>query len=134
MATRSNAAPLRDENKILRYVALALVGLAAVSSILLLAGGSPFGPLGRRAQLVSALPLLAIGVSFLIVQCIVRPRSAELLKNVLLAATFLLWGVVQLMEQSPLSKKLGDLVVVLYVVDLAWTILMGVKPKGKSVE
>jgi peptidoglycan/LPS O-acetylase OafA/YrhL len=134
MATRSNAAPVRDENKILRQVALALVALAAVSSIVLLAGGSPLGPLGRRAELVSALPLLAIGVSFLIVQCIVRPQSAELLKNVLLAATFLLWGVVQLMEQSPLSKKLGDLVIVLYVVDLGWTILNGVNRTRKPLD
>lgn len=72
---------------------------------------------------VSAGPLMMVGVAFLIAQMAVRPRQTELLKNLLLAATFLLWGVVQLMPQNNLSTRLGNLVIALYVLDLAWAIL-----------
>ena len=48
--------------------------------------------------------------------------TLEAMKNMLLAATFLLWGFVQLMSQSEWSRKLGDLVIALFVMDLAWTI------------
>jgi hypothetical protein len=47
----------------------------------------------------------------------------DLLKNGLLAATFLLWGAIQFMPQGVASLQLGDLVIVLYVLDLAWVIL-----------
>jgi sulfite exporter TauE/SafE len=87
--------------------------------------------LGFPAAAVSSLPLLAVGVSFLLIQPMLRPRWAELTKNILLAATFLLWGCVQLMKQNSLSKTLGDFVIVLYVVDLAWTVLARVIPAEK---
>jgi hypothetical protein len=70
---------------------------------------------------ISAGPLLLIGTSFLIVQLVIRPRWSELLKNVLLAGTFLLWGTIQLMPQNYLAQRLGNVVIVLYVLDLAWT-------------
>ena len=41
----------------------------------------------------------------------------------LIVAAFLLWGVVQLIEHNSLSKSLGDVVIALYVVELAWTVL-----------
>jgi hypothetical protein len=119
-------------NKILRSLAIALVGLAVASSIgLLVRDASPGVARGHSAAVISAVPLLAVGLSFLVVQAMVRPRRTELLKNLLLAATFLLWGVVQLMTQSVLSKRLGDVVVVLYVADLAWTVLAGVRVTGE---
>jgi hypothetical protein len=46
-----------------------------------------------------------------------------LLKNVLLAVTFLLWGGLQFLPQNTLSVWLGNFVIALYVVDLAWVIL-----------
>jgi hypothetical protein len=42
---------------------------------------------------------------------------------VLLAMTFILWGIVQLMPQNALSARLGNVVVALYVLDVAWAIL-----------
>jgi hypothetical protein len=87
-------------------------------------------PLGFSAQVISAAPLLLIGVSLLIVQAILRPSWTELLKNILLAAAFILWGVVQLMQETALSKRLGDIVIALYVLDLAWMILASVNPAG----
>jgi peptidoglycan/LPS O-acetylase OafA/YrhL len=119
-------------NKILRGFAIGLVLVALVFSIVLLMDGSSssIAP-GRWTAAISALPLLAVGISFLMVQPLIRPRPADLLKNLLLAATFLLWGPVQLMVQNPVAKKLGNVVVLLYVIDLTWTILVGVRPPGK---
>jgi hypothetical protein len=75
------------------------------------------------AASLPALPLLAIGISFLVVQTMARQRRSQLLKNLLLAATFLLWGVVELLPENAASKTLDELVIALFVVDLAWTIL-----------
>ena len=122
-------------NTILSRLSMGLVVVAVVSSMVLLASDSNvLGGLSRWAAVISAVPLLAVGLSFLIVQSAIRPRWAELLKNVLLAATFLLWGVVQLMTQARLSKRLGNLVIALYVTELAWTILARLKTTRKSVE
>ena len=121
-------------NRTLLWLALGLIVLALASSVGLLANDARIGvALGLPAAAISALPLLAAGLSFLVVQPMIHPRWTELLKNMLLAATFLLWGVVQLMAQNPLSKRLGDIVIALYVVDLAWTILVRVHPAGKQV-
>jgi hypothetical protein len=120
-------------NKIPRWVTFALLALAVVCIIGLMAGDSAIPvPLGLPAPAISAAPLLLIGVSLLIVQAMLRPRWPELLKNMLLATAFILWGVVQLMHQSALSKRLGDVVIALYVLDLAWVILAGVTPAGTT--
>jgi|HubBroStandDraft_1064217.scaffolds.fasta_scaffold21011_3 hypothetical protein len=75
------------------------------------------------AASLPAFPLLAIGISFLVVQTMARQRRSQLLKNLLLAATFLLWGVVELLPANATSRTLDELVIALFVVDLAWTIL-----------
>jgi hypothetical protein len=110
-------------NLLLRWLAMALGAIAAAGIAALLATDAQIHvPLAFSASAISAASLLLIGVSFLIVQAIQRPSLTELLKNALLAGAFLLWGVVQLMRPSDLSKKLGDAVIALYVVDLAWVI------------
>jgi hypothetical protein len=111
-------------NKILFWLAAALAALALASCIGLLTSATilaSFWSLPPAA--ISALPLLTVGLSFLLVQAMIRPRRAEFLRNLLIVAAFLLWGVVQLIEHNPLSKSLGDVVIALYVVELAWTIL-----------
>lgn len=113
-------------NSFLRWLTVVLVVLALAASVGLLVNDARLGvPLGLSAAAISAAPLLLVGISFLIFQPMIRPRWTELLKNLLLAATFILWGVVQLMPQTALSQRLGDLVIVLYVLDLAWVILAG---------
>jgi hypothetical protein len=65
-------------------------------------------------------------------QAIVRPRPLELLKRVMLAAAFLLWGIVQLMAAGNLASELGNLVIALYVIDLGliiWTDLEKNRPR-----
>jgi hypothetical protein len=121
-------------DKTLVRLAMVFVVLALFSSVMLLASDSKIAVVtGRWAAAISALPLLAVGLSFLIIQLIIRPRATELLKNLLLAATFLLWGAVQLMAPNFASKTLGDVVIALYVTDLAWTILTSVNPVEKRV-
>lgn len=110
--------------KILRLINCALAILALAASIALLVSDARARALPKVwAAAISAAPLLLVGISFLFVQPLLRPRRLELLKNVLLATTFLLWGAVQLMPQNALAMRLGNLVIALYVLDLAWMTL-----------
>ncbi len=110
-------------NKVARWLTIVLVVVAVACIVGLLANDTKmYIPIGLSAPATSATALLLIGVSFLIAQTILRPRWTELLKNAMLAAAFILWGVVQLMEQNELSKTLSDVVIALYVLDLAWVI------------
>jgi hypothetical protein len=117
-------------NKVLIWLAMGLVVVAGASGVGLLACDAGF-VLGLPMALVSALPLLTVGAAFLVIQAAIRPRLPEAVKNGLLAATFLLWGFVQLMAQSEWSRKLGDLVIALFVMDLAWTIFDRVNEDGR---
>jgi hypothetical protein len=67
---------------------------------------------------LSALPLLLAGASYAILQALLRPPPMELLRRLMLASAFLLWGIVQLMPAGRLATDLGDLVIALYVLDL----------------
>jgi hypothetical protein len=106
-------------NRVLRWVSYGLAILALAAAVGLLINDAEIGNL-PRLSMTSAAPLLLVGTSFLFVQPVLRPRLVELLKNVLLAATFLLWGIVELMPQNAMSIRLGDVVIALYVLDLAW--------------
>jgi hypothetical protein len=111
-------------NSVLRWFSYILAVMALAASLGLLIGDVGIGTLPRLSgAVVSAAPLLLVGTSFLFVQPILRPRLVELLKNVLLAATFLLWGIVQFMPQNAMSARLGNVVIALYVLDLAWVTL-----------
>jgi len=101
------------------------LALLAVASCVLMFARDVVPAAARPAWAASlpAFPLLAIGISFLVVQTMARQRRSQLLKNLLLAATFLLWGVVELLPANATSKTLDELVIALFVVDLAWTIL-----------
>lgn len=124
--------PLAKVNRVLLCITIILVVVAIVSAIAMLAKDAGMGLLrGLPRGVDSAIPLLLVGLALLIVQLMIRPRFKELLKNVLLAAAFILWGVVQLMPQNTLSMKLGNLVVALYVLDLAWDILGRLNPLSK---
>lgn len=111
--------------------ALSALALVAGAGLLIVDMGGLSLP-GHTVTAISAAPLLLVGISFLFIQPVIRPRSAELVKNLLLAATFLLWGAIQLMPQNEISRRLGNLVVVLYVLDLAWVVLAVAHSKQKA--
>jgi hypothetical protein len=124
---------LHKSNLLLRCITIALVVLALASCIALLAKDAGVGALLRLPRsAISAAPLLLVGASFLILQTTICPRLMELLKNGLLAATFLLWGAVQLMPRNPTSIRLGNVVIALYVLDLAWVILGSKNSREKN--
>ena len=132
--------------ELLRWLARSLAVMAVLSSVALLCvGATPF--LTRLSAYIanasfqgwalvknlplSALPLLLAGSSYLLLQAILRPRPLELLKRVMLAIAFLLWGIVQLMPASGLATELGNVVIALYVLDLGliiWTELQKDQP------
>jgi hypothetical protein len=116
----------------LRWISYGLAVLALAASVALLIGDAGLGILPRFSSAATAAPLLLVGTSFLFVQPILRPRLLELFKNVLLAATFLLWGIVQFMPQNAMSSRLGNLVIALYVLDLAWMTLGTVNSRERN--
>jgi hypothetical protein len=108
---------------ILKWISYLLVVLALAAGMgLLISDAKIWNLTGLPASVISAAPLLLVGTSFLLLQPIIRPRFMELLKNGLLAATFLLWGIIQLMPKNAASMRLGNVVIALYVLDLAWVI------------
>jgi hypothetical protein len=119
-------------NNIFRWFSYGLAVLALAASLALLLGDAGIGTLlWRSAAASTAAPLLLVGTSFLFMQPVLRPRLVELLRNVLLAAAFLLWGIVQLMPRSTISMRLGNVVIALYVFDLAWMTLGSVISREK---
>jgi len=111
-------------NLVLRWFSYGLAVLALAASLGLLIGDVGRGTLPPiSAAVASAAPLLLVGTSFLFVQPILRPRLLELLKNMMLAATFSLWGTIQFMPQNAMSIRLGNVVIAFYVLDLAWVTL-----------
>jgi peptidoglycan/LPS O-acetylase OafA/YrhL len=120
-------------NRALEWLAMVLAAAAVACICALLASDKKiYIPRGLEAPAISAASLLLIGASLLIFQLILRPRWMQLLKSVMLSAAFILWGVVQLMKPSDLSKKLGDVVIALYVLELAWVIFAGVNPASAA--
>jgi hypothetical protein len=75
--------------------------------------GLPHAPL-------SAAPLLLIGAASLGFQVLTRPKPLELFKAGLVSLAFILWGLDQMLPPGWLTTTVGDVVIVLYVVDLGW--------------
>ena len=71
---------------------------------------------------LSSLPLALAGAAYAVLQTRVRPGRWVLLKRLLLAGTFILWAIDQLLPSGRLATVLGDFVVAAYVLDLYWII------------
>jgi hypothetical protein len=69
---------------------------------------------------VSAAPLLLIGAASLGFQALTHPRPLELFKALLVSLAFILWGIDQMLPPGWLTTTVGDVVIVLYVIDLGW--------------
>jgi hypothetical protein len=120
---------LSKVKRFLRCMTIALVVSAFAFTSALLMKEAGLGPLqGPTRSLITALPLLSVGLAFLTIQPTMRLRPKQFLKNALLAATFILWGIVQLMPESVVSMRLSSLVVALYVFDLGLVTLLSVNP------
>jgi hypothetical protein len=69
---------------------------------------------------LSSIPLAMAGIGYAILQWRARPPRGTLLKRLLLAATFIIWAVDQLLPPGSLATFVGDVVVAAYVLDLFW--------------
>ena len=71
---------------------------------------------------LSSLPLALIGIAYAVLQIRLKPDPTTLAKRLLLAGTFILWAVDQLLPPGRLANVVGDFVVSAYVTDLYWII------------
>jgi hypothetical protein len=98
-----------------------LPGLAVVLAVILLASNLPFVPVTMHVYL-SAAPLALAGIGYAVLQIYVKPGRSTLLKRLMLAATFVLWAVDQLLPPGRTATVIGDVVIAAYVVDLYWLV------------
>lgn len=110
------------------FLVLALLGCA---TLLLFDFFPALLPLLRHGP-VSALPLLLIGIAYFGLQAILRPAPLELLKRGMLASAFILWGIDQLLPTGPVATTLGDIVIVLYIIDLALMVRDSLSTRSNS--
>lgn len=96
------------------WAALATAGLLLLSNL-------PFVSIRLHAYL-SAIPLAVAGLAYAILQFHIRPARETLLKRLLLAATFMLWAIDQLLPSQWVAVLIGDVVIAAYVLDLHWLI------------
>ena len=93
-------------------VALASAGILLLSDV-------PATPYRLHAYLSSA-PLAIAGIGYAILQLRGGARGGTLYKRLLLAATFVIWAVDQLLPSGRLATLIGDVVIAAYVLDLFW--------------
>ena len=97
--------------------------LAIACAVILLIVDSPLAkylsiPVSR--SLAEAAPLLLVGIAFLGWLAISRPATLDFIKQALIAAAFILWGIDLLLPSGPLATFIGAVVISIYVGDLAW--------------
>jgi hypothetical protein len=98
-----------------------VVILALLAGILLLTGDFFFTRWPHAP--VSAAPLLLIGAAYLGFQVLTRPQPLDLFKAFIVSSAFILWGIDQLLPTGWLATTLGDVIIVLYVIDLSWMMI-----------
>lgn len=81
---------------------------------------------------ISATPLLFIGAAYLGFQAVVRPQPLDLFKALMVSSAFILWGVDQLLPSGRVASTLGDVVIALYVIDLAWVMIDRLKRRNHT--
>ncbi len=108
-------------NKISPLVRL-LSTCALLCSALLLLSNLQFLPAWTHAWQAVHSPLALAGAAYALPQIRLRPNRRTLFKRLLLAGTFLLWAIDQLLPPGRFAMVLGDIVVAAYVLDLFWII------------
>jgi hypothetical protein len=96
----------------LMLIALAFAGLLLLSNLPLISS--------TLHSYLSAVPLALAGIGYAILQLRAGPPRRTLFKRLLLAATFVIWAVDQLLPAGRLATLIGDMVIAAYVLDLYW--------------
>jgi hypothetical protein len=101
----------------LRHLAGALILASAIAGLLAIGVRAGWGGPGARALEAAALFLAAGAYLAHVLAHHQQPR--ELLTRSILVSAFALWGIVQIAPGLPGNAILNDIVIVLFVVDLA---------------
>lgn len=105
--------------RVVRLLAVVCVGGALLSSLLLLVQDvEPVLTGSVRHAWLAAGALLLAGIACLGLASAVRAHAKDLFMRVSLGAAFILWGIQQLLPDGGLSVMLGDIVIVLFIIDL----------------
>jgi hypothetical protein len=108
---------LEDSRTKLRYLAGGLIAASAASGLLAIGARAVWGGSSARAFEGAAL-FLAAGAYLAHIVAHHADRR-ELLTRAILVSAFALWGIVQIAPGLPGNALLNDVVIVLFVVDLA---------------
>lgn len=109
--TSNGAASLAGIQSLMMF-ALVFAGILLLSNVPLISD--------RLHAYLSSVPLAIAGLGYAMLQFRLRPPRGILLKRLLLAATFLIWAVDQLLPFGRLATLIGDVVIAAYVLDLFW--------------
>ncbi|HEY6344770.1 MAG TPA: hypothetical protein VIY49_25010 [Bryobacteraceae bacterium] len=111
---KSSARARTTAVKVLLLIALTLAGALLLSDL-------PNLPNQLHGYL-SSLPLAIAGIGYAALQLLRRPPLGTVLKRLLLAATFVLWAIDQLLPEGKVATFIGDVVIAAYILDLYWLI------------
>jgi hypothetical protein len=104
--------------KIVRQLAIGCACASLISGLLLLLQDVAPSQTGFvKHTWLAAGALLFAGTACLGLASTLRARPRVVMMRVLLAAAFILWGIQQLLVEGAVSLLLGDIVIVLFVID-----------------
>jgi hypothetical protein len=114
------------------FTGLLIVLALATGAGLLLDDLAPHILVGLPHAPISAAPLLLIGAASLGFQILTRPGLLDLFKALLVSLAFILWGIDQMLPSGWLATTIGDVVIVLYVIDLGWMMGSALRKRARS--
>ena len=119
--------------RVLRRVAIGCAGASLLSSLLLLVqDATPVLTGSVRHTWLAASALLLAGTACIGLASAVRAHPKDVILRLSLGSAFILWGVQQLLHESRLSALLGDIVIVLFVVDLSAIIEIALRTNSNA--
>jgi len=111
---RWTLAALRIVSAVSLWTAIVTAAFLVLGRTIPLISGGPL-PISVK----SAVPLIAIGVSYISLVLTLRRTQGQLLVGVLMGLAFALWGSEQYLRDRTLASFIDDCVVFLFVVDLS---------------
>jgi hypothetical protein len=84
----------------------------------------------RAHDVLGALPLTVVALSYLVYQAVRRVSLLEFAKTVLCALAFIFWALNQLLPEHPQATLFNDIAVAAFVVDLV-LVMLGWPPPAR---
>ncbi len=101
----------------------------ADGALLLMSDAGGKSVLTHYHAVLAAAPLICAGLAVLILEH--RPPLARRVKAALVALAFVLWGADKLLPAGPGATVIGDVVIILFTLDVAW--LLAERLRGAAV-